>query len=256
MTRTNNHIGGKILECNLYSSFRNPVILILMFIPAILICSVTVFVVLNEYDSWTASGTVLSMFNPYQHFAYYISLIGKYIIPVVYMCVSAASDNINIQSAPPFQVLPCKHSTIVICNIFQNSLIVVVSICLANITFILCTNLIAFYMPMLDLSSYRTLFDFLTFFIRLGLVAILISITQTLAQLFCKSIWPPITIGLVLMTTNILPEGYNVYSDGLLWVWTGFNTGISLIKDILCLAKMVSVCILIIIGLMLWTRKK
>ena len=255
MTRTNNHIGRKILECNLYSSFRNPVILILMFVPAIFVCFVTICVVLNEYDSWTASGTVLSMFNPYQHFAYYISLIGKYIIPVVYICVSAANAHGNAQRVHPFQVLPCKHSTIVFCNILQVSLIVVISICLANISFILCTYLMAFYMPRLDLSSYQTLFDFLTFFMRLGFVAISISITQTLTQLYCKSIWTPITIGLVLMTTNVLPEGYNVYSDGLLWVWTGFNTGISLIKDVLCLAKMASVCILIIIGVMLWTRK-
>lgn len=155
--RKNSAIGFKILECGLMTLYRNQVIIILMSMPTILVTSITAYVLFGEYETWTAGGSVVSMFNPYLSIAYSISQSGKYLIPLIYMLIPAAYAISDIQGGFMLKVLPVSNKVGYVYKVIQMSLIIVLSVLSAYLAFMICIRIIEVYRPLLDLCNYDTL---------------------------------------------------------------------------------------------------
>lgn len=254
MMKNNNNIGTKTLEFGLMTLYRNPVIVILMSFPAILVIGITAYVLLNEYGNWTAGGSVVSIFNPYQSVIYSISQIGKYLIPLTYILIPAAYAISDMQGGFMLKVLPVGYKTRCAYSIFQMSLIIILSVMFAYLAFILCIRIIGICRPLLDINAYDIWDNLLLFFVRMLAVALLIALTQLIMHIFIEKIWIPITIALLLMT---IPAhgGYNIYSGGVGWMWLGFNNCIGFMSDFTSYLKMLLVCFVLILITIVWKRR-
>lgn len=251
----NRNIGLKYFECGLMTLYRNPVIVILVSLPALIVSFITAYILLDNYSSWTASGSAVSMTNPYQSVIYGIARIGKYIFPMTYILIPAAYALSDLQGGIMMKCLPIDRKTRFAYSILQMSLLVVLSILLTYLAFLLCVKAIGAYRPLLDLHNYGTHDDVAVFFANILIIALLIVLTQLVMHLLTGNIWVPLAIGAILMAVPF-PENYNIYSDGVTWAWQGFFNGIEFMSRCALSPIFTLFCILIVLIIVLiWKRR-
>lgn len=235
--------------------YRNPVIVILVLLPALIVSCITAFILLDNYSFWTASGSAVSITNPYQSVIYGIARIGKYIFPMTYILIPAAYALSDWQGGFMMKVLPIGRKTRFAYSIFQMSLIVVLSILLSYLAFMVCVKAIGAYRPLLDLNNYGTLDDVAVFFANILIVALLIVLTQLVMHLLTGNIWVPLAIGAILLAVP-LPENYNIYSEGVTWAWQGSFNGIEFMSRFALSPIFTLFCILIVLIIaLIWKRR-